>query len=480
MILLESETYRTLPALSYSAIGLIAGSHGLPTFNAVVLATSSLFSLHINTIGFPTAIMQILAPSDTMKDIIEKYRPDLKPFEETYRHLHQSPELSGQEKETAAIAADHLQSLGFEVHTHIGGHGVAGVLRNGEGPTVLLRADMDALPVQEKTGLPYASTKTTKNADGVTMPVMHACGHDTHVASLMASALLLHSARAHWAGTLICIFQPAEEQLDGARAMLEDGLYDKIPKPDVVLAQHVMRMKTGTVSVRAGRFLTAADAFDVRIFGRGGHGSAPHTCIDPIVAGAAVVTKLQSIVSREVTPGEMAVVTCGSFQAGHAHNIIPDYCDLKLNVRTYDAATRKRIVASIHRIVEAECEAAGCVEKPVVKRTYSTPATINDGKLVKALKGTFADYFADGLVESEPAAASEDFSLLATAVGAPYVMWTFGGVDPDTWDDAVARDVVRELPNNHSPFFAPVIQPTLRTAVDAMAVGAMTFLNKKE
>ncbi|PYI17209.1 putative zinc metallopeptidase [Aspergillus violaceofuscus CBS 115571] len=425
--------------------------------------------------------MQILASaSSTMKDIIAKYRPDLKPFEEIYRHLHQNPELSGQEQETAAVAAEHLRSLGFEVHTNLGGHGVAGVLRNGEGPTVLVRADMDALPVEEKTGLAYASTKTTTDAEGVTRPVMHACGHDTHVASLMASAVLLQAARAHWAGTLVCIFQPAEEQLDGARAMLADGLYDRIPAPEVVLAQHVMRMRTGTVSVRAGRFLTAADAFDVRIHGRGGHGSAPHTCIDPIVAGAAVVSKLQSIVSREVPPGEMAVVTCGSIQAGHAHNIIPDYCDLKLNVRTYDAGIRKRVVESIRRIVEAECEAAGCVEKPLVRLTYSTPATINDGQLVETLKGSFGAYFEDGLVESEPAAASEDFSLLATAVGAPYVMWTFGGVDAETWDDAVKRDVVRELPSNHSPFFAPVIEPTLQTAVDAMAVAAMTFLQRKK
>ncbi|PYI27972.1 peptidase family M20/M25/M40 protein [Aspergillus indologenus CBS 114.80] len=414
-----------------------------------------------------------------MKDIIAKYRPDLKPFEEIYRHLHQNPELSGQEQETAATAAEHLRSLGFEVHTNLGGHGVAGVLRNGAGPTVLVRADMDALPVEEKTGLAYASTKTATDAAGVTRPVMHACGHDTHVASLMASAGLLQAARAHWAGTLVCLFQPAEEQLDGARAMLADGLYDRIPAPAVVLAQHVMRMRTGTVSVRAGRFLTAADAFDVRIPGRGGHGSAPHTCIDPIVAAAAVVSRLQTIVSREVPPGEMAVVTCGSIQAGHAHNIIPDSCDLKLSVRTYDAGIRTRVVESIRRIVEAECDAAGCVEKPSVTLTYSTPATINDGKLVETLKGAFGEYFEDGLVESEPAAASEDFSLLATAVGAPYVMWTFGGVDAETWDDAVQRDVVRELPSNHSPFFAPVIEPTLRTAVDAMAVAAMTFLQRK-
>ncbi|RHZ45152.1 putative zinc metallopeptidase [Aspergillus thermomutatus] len=418
--------------------------------------------------------------SPNLQGLLEKYRPDLHPFEETYRHMHRSPELSGQEEQTAATAASHLQSLGFGVHDHIGGYGVAGVLRNGPGPTVLLRADMDALPVEEKTGLPYASTKTTKDGDGRTVPVMHACGHDTHVVSLMASVVLLHAARAHWSGTLICIFQPAEEQLSGARAMIEDGLYARIPRPDVVLAQHVMRMKTGTVSVRAGRLLTAADAIDVRVYGRGGHGSAPQTCIDPIAIGAAIVTRLQSIVSREVAPGEVAVVSCGSIQAGHTANIVPDQLDLKLSVRTYDQATRERVLACIKRIVEAECEASGAVEKPSVKIIYSAPATINDEATVQALRGTFGSYFQENLVESEPATASEDFSLLATAVGAPYVMWTFGGVDAETWDEAVAKGTVNELPSNHSPFFAPCIQPTLRTAVDAMSLGALTFLGITE
>jgi amidohydrolase len=335
---------------------------------------------------------------------------------------------------------------------------------------------MDALPVEEKTGLPYASTKTATDPDGETVPVMHACGHDTHVVCLMAGASLLHAAREHWSGTLICLFQPAEEHVSGARAMIEDGLYDKVPKPDVVLAQHLVRMKTGTVSVRAGRLLTAADGVNVRVYGRGGHGSAPQSCIDPIVIGAAIVMRLQSIVSREVTPGELAVVTCGSIHGGTKSNIIPDQLDLKLSVRTYDKDTRERVIAGIKRIVEAECAAAGAVEKPSVDIVSSTPATINDDATVRALKETFGSYFRDNLVESEPIAASEDFSLLATAVGAPYVMWTYGGVDEKTWEDAVAKGTVNELPSNHSPFFAPCIQPTLRTAVDAMSLGALTFL----
>lgn len=414
----------------------------------------------------------------SIQSLLEQHRPDLKPYEDVYRHLHSFPELSGEEEETAATAAQHLKGLGFEVHTHIGGHGVAGVLRNGDGPTVLVRADMDALPVEEKSGLPYASKKTVKGKDGASVPVMHACGHDTHVVSLMASSQFLHSMRDQWSGTLICIFQPAEEQLSGAKRMIEDGLYEKIPKPDVVLAQHVMRMKTGTVSIRSGRLLTAADAFDVRIYGRGGHGSAPQTTIDPVVLGASIITRLQSIVSREVAPGEMAVVSCGSIHAGHAANIIPDYLDLQLSVRTYDPSTRERVVSSIKRIIEAECHASGCPQKPDVKCMFSTPATINDKATAETLQKSFGSYFKENLVETEAVSASEDFSLLATAVGAPYVMWTFGGVDPKTWDDAVANGTVDELPNNHSPFFAPVMQPTLLTAVDAMTVGALTFLKQ--
>ncbi|CEL04486.1 Putative Metal-dependent amidase/aminoacylase/carboxypeptidase [Aspergillus calidoustus] len=424
------------------------------------------------------ALTWIDPQSNALQDIVDKYRPDLEHYETIYRKLHSEPELSGQEEQTSAAVANHLQRLGYEVQTHIGGYGVAAVLKNGPGPTVLLRADMDALPLEEKTDLSYASRKTTKNKDGIKVSVMHACGHDTHVASLLGAAELLSSAKSQWTGTLVLIFQPAEEELSGAQAMLDDGLYDKVPKPSIVLAQHVMRMKTGTVSIRAGRLLTATDAFDVRIFGRGGHGSAPQTCIDPIVIGASIVTRLQSIVSREVTPGELAVVTCGSIQAGHAPNIIPDQLDLKLSVRSYDAKVHARVVAAVKRIVEAECAAAGVPEdlKPAMTRTFTAPATINDDQAVEALRGTFGSYFGENLVEMEPSAASEDFSLLATAAGAPYVMWTFGGVDAKIWDEAVQKEAVNELPSNHSPFFAPVVEPTLATAVDAMAVGALTFL----
>ncbi|KAJ5460502.1 uncharacterized protein N7458_002054 [Penicillium daleae] len=394
-----------------------------------------------------------------LNNLINRFRPDLTPFEETYRHIHAHPELSAQEEQTAQLASTHLQSLNYEVHTHIGGHGVAGILHNGTGPAVLLRADMDALPVEEKTGLPYASTRFVQDEDGARTPVMHACGHDTHVTSLLAVSTLLHAAREHWRGTLIVVFQPSEEHLNGAQAMLHDGFYEKVPRPDIVLAQHVMRMRAGTVNIQPGPLLTAADAFDIRIFGRGGHGSAPQTTIDPILIGAAVVMRLQGIVSREVAPGEVAVVSCGSIQGGNSANTIPDYLDLQLSVRTLEDGVREK--------------------KPRIIRTVSSPATVNDEVSVGRLGDVFREYFRDALVGMESPSASEDFSLLATAVGAPYVMWMFGGVEEETWDEAVAKGTVNELPSNHSPYFAPVIQPTLRTGVDAMALGALTFLGRK-
>ncbi|KAB8227504.1 putative zinc metallopeptidase [Aspergillus alliaceus] len=351
---------------------------------------------------------------DSLRAIINRYRPKLEPFEDLYRYFHSSPELSSQEEETSAIAVDDLRKLEYEVHTHIGGYGVAGILRNGDGLAVLLRADMDALPLEEKTGLPYASRKVVNGKDGVEKPVIHACGHDTHVTSLMAGAELLHAARDHWSDTVIY------------------GLYEKIPKPDVVLSQHVMRMKTGTVSIHSGRLLTSADAFDVCIYGRGGHGSALQTCIDPIGIGATIITRLQTIVSREVILGEMAVVSCGSIQAGHAANIIPDQLDLKFCVQAYDPKVRERVLSTFERIIEAECQAAGVVEKPLNKSTLSAPATIND-------KATSS-------------------SVLATSVEAPEV-------------------AVDQLSYNHH-LFTPVIRPTICTTIDAIALGALTFLKQ--
>ncbi|KAJ6110695.1 amidohydrolase [Penicillium sp. IBT 16267x] len=408
----------------------------------------------------------------SLRTIIESHRPGLEDYERIYREIHASPELSGQEKQTSKIVECHLKELGFEVHARIGGYGVAGTFNNGSGATILLRADMDALPMKEKTGLPYASQRVAKDTDGNERPVAF------HVVSLMASAALMCSARKEWSGTLICVFQPAEETLSGAQAMIDDGLFDKIPKPDLVLAQHVMRMRAGQVSVRSGRLLTAADSFEVRIFGQGGHASTPDACIDAVVIGAAVVSRLQTIVSREVNPHDLAIVSCGSINAGYNANIIPDECIIRINVRTYDPKTRERVIKSIERIVKAECLASGATEEPTIRSLASAPATVNDDEVATALRKVFSSYFQESFVEGEPATASEDFSLLAAAANAAYAMWTFGGIDEKTWDHAVQNDTLHNVGGNHSPYFAPVLEPTLRTGVDAMSVSALHFLRK--
>lgn len=289
-------------------------------------------------------------------------KPDLTSYEALYKHFHSHPELSLQERETASTIASHLESLraGYELCTSIGGHGLVGVLKNGPGSTVLLRADMDGLPVLELTGLPYASKITMKDvADGIEKPVMHACGHDMHITCLLAAAEHLSRIKHAWSGTLIVLFQPNEERAAGAQAMIDDGLYyDKIPTPDYVLGQHVLPLRAGRVGNRKGVIMGAADSFKITLFGRGGHGSMPHRSVDPVVLAANVVLRLQTIVSREIDPSDMAVVTVGSVQAGSTENVIADHAILKVNIRTTSSETRDRVLAAMRRIVKAECEAS--------------------------------------------------------------------------------------------------------------------------
>lgn len=285
--------------------------------------------------------------------------PSLLPnLEALYTDVHAHPELSMQETRTAGLAAERLRAAGYEVTTGIGKTGVVGLLRNGEGPTVMLRADMDALPVQELTGLPYASQVTTTDREGNTVPVMHACGHDMHVTWLTGVATLLAQVRDAWRGTVMAVFQPAEETAEGARAMIDDGLFQRFPKPDVVLAQHLMVGPAGELTGRPGPITSAADSLQIRLFGRGAHGSMPQASIDPVVMAAATVMRLQTIVSHEVAAMEQAVVTIGSLQAGTKENVIPDEAVIKLNIRTYDEGVRKRVLAAVERIVKAEAEAA--------------------------------------------------------------------------------------------------------------------------
>lgn len=414
----------------------------------------------------------------SLKNLISSSRPDLKPYYDLRIHLHSHPELSQQESATAALVAAHPALKAYTIHPKIGGHGLAAVLKNGPGKTVLLRADMDALPVLEKTGLPYASKVTMEDNDGVTKPVMHACGHDIHVVCLLAAAEVLARTKDAWKGTLILVFQPAEERGCGAQAMVDDGLYDKVPVPDVVLGQHVMPLRAGKIGSRVGIMMAGADSMKVTMYGRGGHASMPNRTIDPVVMAAATVMRLQTVVSREVDPSGMAVVTVGSLQAGQTENVIADRAELKVNVRTIDGETREKVIGSIKRIVKAESDASGAEQAPVIEKSSSFPPTVNDGEVTKTLQAAFSGYFGEDFDSELPRVnGSEDYSILGTSVGKPCSFWMIGGTDPEVWDEAERKGrIIEDIPVNHSPFFAPVMKPTIQVGTDAMALAAMTFL----
>ncbi len=408
-------------------------------------------------------------------------KPDLSQYESLYKHFHSHPELSLQESQTASTITSHLESLktGYELHTSIGGHGLAGVLKNGPGPTILLRADIDALPVLEQTELPYASKATMKDvADDTEKPVMHACGHDMHITCLLAAAEQLGRIKAAWKGTLIVLFQPNEERAGGAKAMVDDGLYQKIPVPDVVFGQHVMPLRSGCVGHRTGTVMGAADSFKVTLYGRGGHGSMPHRSIDPVVLAANVVLRLQNIVSREVDPADMAVVTVGSVQAGQTENVIPDHAVLRINTRTTSVAARERVLAAVHRIIKAECEASNSPKEPLIEATSRFPLTVNDQHVASRLADSFRMFFSHNFDSDTPTVnGSEDVSILATSIDKPYNFWFFGGVDPELWDRAEREGrLFEDVPANHSGHFAPVIQPTLTVGFEALCVAALTYL----
>jgi hippurate hydrolase len=399
-------------------------------------------------------------------------------LESLYTDVHAHPELSMQETRTAALAADRLRAAGYEVTTGIGGTGVVGLLRNGDGPTVMLRADMDALPVEEMTGLPYASKLRATNREGKTVPVMHACGHDMHVAWLVGATTLLAQARDSWRGTVMAVFQPAEETAEGAQAMLADGLFDRFPKPDIVLGQHVMVGPAGSIGGRAGAITSAADSLQIRLFGRGAHGSMPQASIDPVVMAAATVLRLQTIVSRELAADEAAVVTIGALQAGTKENVIPDDAIIKLNVRTFDAGVRKRVLAAIERIANAEAAASGAPRPPEITTLDHYPLGVNDAAASTRVGDAFRQHFTSDRVRQVGAAsASEDFGSFGTAWGVPSMFWFVGGTDPGVYATAKASGEVNKIPTNHSPYFAPVLHPTLETGVETMVVAALAWLS---
>jgi amidohydrolase len=400
--------------------------------------------------------------------------PDL---ESVYKDIHSHPELSMQENRTAGIAADRLRAAGYEVTTGVGNTGVVGILRNGTGPTVMLRADMDALPVREATGLPYASNATAEQ-NGKSVPVMHACGHDMHVTWLIGAATLLAKTRNAWQGTLMPLFQPAEETGAGSQAMIDDGLFKRFPKPTAILGQHVMVESSGTIGTRPGVITSAGDSFEIRMFGRGAHGSMPQASIDPVVMAAATVLRLQTIVSREIAPTDAAVVTVGSLQAGTKENVIPDEAVIKLNVRTFNEDVRKRVLAAIERIVNAEAETSRSPKKPEITALDRYALVKNDPEATKQALGAFRSYFtSDRVKETQPTSASEDFGSFGTEWKVPSVFWFVGGTDPETYAKAKKSGTIADLPTNHNPRFAPVIHPTLEAGVKAMVVASQAWLS---
>lgn len=399
-------------------------------------------------------------------------------LEALYIDLHKHPELSFQETRTAGVAASHLRDLGLEVHEGIGITGVIGVLRNGSGPVVWLRADMDGLPVAEETGLPYASSATGIDPDGAAVPVMHACGHDMHVTAMIGAAERLVAQRAEWSGTVVVVIQPAEEFGAGARAMLDDGVLDRFPRPDVVLGQHVTPLPAGVIGVRPGPQMSASDGIQVVLHGRGGHGSRPHSTIDPIVMAAATIMRLQTVVSREVDPHDLAVVTVGAVHAGTKNNIIPADATLQLSLRYPDEQLREKVLEKVERVVRAEAMASGAEREPEFSTLHSLPATINDADATARAVAAFQAAFGEQkVIDPGLFTGSEDVSWFARDAGVPLVFWFWGGHDPVAYAEAEANGTLdRDVPTNHSPFYAPVIQPTIDAGVTAMVVAAREFL----
>ena len=415
-------------------------------------------------------LADVAALSGTIRTMTEREAPSLA---ELYRHLHRNPELSGQEKATSARIAEELTKAGYQVTPRIGGYGVVGLLRNGEGPTVLIRTDLDSLPVEEKTGLPYSSQN--KGA-------MHACGHDLHMTAFVGAARVLSQLKGRWRGTLLMVGQPAEETVGGAARMLADGLYQKFPRPDYCLALHVdAALEAGKVGYREGYMLANVDAVDITIRGLGGHGAYPHRTKDPVVLAAQVVMALQTIVSREVRPIDPAVVTVGQIHGGTRRNIIPDQVDLQLTVRTYSEATRRQVLAAIERITQGMVSAAGLPPEraPIVKvrDDERSPATYNHPELTRRVVASIRDIVGAGqVVEREPEMGAEDFGLFGKVEPPiPAFMFRLGTIDSRRWAEA-QKPGSPGLPSLHSSQFWPDPEPTISTGVQAMAAAALGLL----
>jgi len=395
---------------------------------------------------------------------------------EFYKDLHTHPELSFHEERTSKQVAGKLRAAGLEVTENVGGYGVVAVLRNGSGPVVLVRSDIDALPVKEQTGLPYASQAKTKDEQGRDVNVMHACGHDVHMTCLVGAARVLTAVKDRWQGTVVFIGQPAEERVGGAQRMLADGLFTRFPKPDFCIAQHVSSdLPAGTLGYTEGFALANSDAVDIVVHGAGGHGAMPHKTKDPVVLAAQIVLALQTIVSREIEPTEPAVVTVGSIHGGSKHNIIPDEVRLQLTLRSYSDAVREQQIAAIKRITRGLALAAGLPEDRVPEVSVSTEnakATYNDPPLTQRLMRVFGAWFGkDAVKPRKPMMGAEDFGLYGrTKEKIPICMFWLGSVDP--------KRAGEPLPSLHSPLYAPVPEPTIKMGVTAMTAAVLELLGK--
>jgi hippurate hydrolase len=422
----------------------------------------------------------IMTPADaaTLADAIDADMPQLMTL---YRDLHANPELSMQEVRTPAKLAAEIRKLGFEVSEHVGKTGVVAVMKNGPGPVLLLRADMDALPVTEQTGLPFASKVRGKSRSGVETGVMHACGHDTHVTSWLGTARRLAAMKDRWSGTLVMILQPGEETVEGARAMLDDGLFTRFPKPDYILAFHdAASLPAGQIGITPGYALANVDSVNITVHGVGGHGAYPQTTRDPIVLASRIVLALQTLVSRENNPFDPAVVTVGSFHAGTKNNIISDEAKLQLTVRSYPVEVQKKLIDGIRRIARGEAIAAGLPEDkmPEISISETAPSTFNTAQFSDRLRTLFTDHFgAQRVVETKPIMASEDFSQYWRADESKQaVIFWVGGTPRDKWE-AAGGDETR-LPGLHSPLWAPDADAVISTAIEALTVASLDVLKK--
>ena len=422
-------------------------------------------------------------PAHAPGDLRQAIAGDMPELMTLYRDLHAHPELSMQETRSAGLLAAEARRLGFAVTEHVGGTGVVAVLENGAGPVLLLRADMDALPVQEQTGLPFASQVHGTTREGLATAIMHACGHDTHMATWVGVARRMAALRSQWHGTLVMIAQPGEETSQGAKAMLDDGLFTRFPHPAYAIAFHdSATLPAGIIGYSDGPALANVDSVDMVVRGVGGHGAAPNTTRDPIVLGARIVTSLQTLVSRELDPLDSAVVTVGSFQAGTKHNIIPDEARLLITVRSYTPEIRRQLLDGIARIARGEAIAAGVPEDrmPVVtvREAEATPATVNTATLTHATIARFREHFgADRVQQTRPVMAGEDFGRFRLASpGLESLIFWVGGVPQARWD--AAQQGGPPLPSLHSPFWAPDAERVIATATEAMTVAALGVLQR--